>query len=90
MWPPWGHPRTGPPPSAGQGNHRTQVPAAPPTHDVPGPHPHSVPTLARSASRALWPSRKTVSEGVLGFLEMLMSSFKRGTPRVTFLAETPA
>ena len=91
----WGHPGPtpgqDPPPNAAQGTSRTQVPAAPPLHpDVPGPRPHGVPTLARSASRALWPSKKTVSEGVLGFLEMLMSSFRRGTPRVTFLAETPA
>lgn len=48
------------------------------------------PTLALSASRADWPSRKTVSEGVFGFLEMLMSSLSRGTPNVTFLADTPA
>ena len=34
--------------------------------------------------------RKTVSEGDLGFLEMLMISFSRGTPSVTFLEETPA
>ena len=37
-----------------------------------------------------WPMRNTVSEGVLGFLEMLMISLSLGTPRVTFLADTPA
>ena len=33
---------------------------------------------------------KTVSEGVLGRLETLMISLSRGTPSVTFFADTPA
>ena len=41
-------------------------------------------------SRAGGPCKKIVSEGVLGFLDTLIISFKRGTPRVTFFAETPA
>ncbi len=34
--------------------------------------------------------RKTESEGVLMFLARLMISVSRGTPRVTFFADTPA
>ena len=50
-------------------------------------NPH---TLHFSASCAALPSKKTVSDGVLGFLEMLMISLRRGTPSVTFFADTPA
>jgi len=46
--------------------------------------------LAFSASLAAAPVRKTVSDGALGFLLMLMISFRRGTPSVTFLDDTPA
>lgn len=49
-----------------------------------------LPTLHFSASLAAWPSKKMVREGVLGRLDTLMISFRRGTPRVTFLADTPA
>lgn len=35
-------------------------------------------------------AKKMVSEGVLGFLETLMISLRRGTPNVTFFADTPA
>ena len=46
--------------------------------------------LAFSASLAVEPSKKTVSEGAFGFFEILMISFSLGTPRVTFLEDTPA
>jgi hypothetical protein len=46
--------------------------------------------LAFSASLAAAPVRKTVSDGALGFLDMLMISFRRGTPKVTFFDDTPA
>ena len=44
--------------------------------------------IARSPARSF--RSATVSDGVLIFLAMLMSSLRRGTPSVTFLAETPA
>ena len=47
-------------------------------------------TFAFSASLAALPVRKTVSDGVFGFFEMLMISLRRGTPSVTFFADTPA
>jgi hypothetical protein len=46
--------------------------------------------FAFSASLAAAPVKKTVREGAFGFLEMLMISFNRGTPKVTFFEETPA
>ena len=46
--------------------------------------------MAFSASLAQEPSKKTVSEGAFGFFEILMISFSLGTPRVTFLEDTPA
>lgn len=46
--------------------------------------------FAFSASLAAPPVRNTVSEGAFGFFEMLMISFRRGTPRVTFFDDTPA
>ena len=46
--------------------------------------------MAFSASLAALPVRKTVSEGALGFLEILMISLSLGTPSVTFLEDTPA
>jgi len=53
--------------------------------------PHTVHiTLAFSASFAAAPVKNTVSDGVRGFFETLIISFSRGTPSVTFLADTPA
>lgn len=46
--------------------------------------------LAFSASLAAPPVRNTVNEGAFGFFEMLMISFRRGTPSVTFFEDTPA
>ena len=39
---------------------------------------------SKSAHFAAAPCRKTVREGVFGFLDTLMISFRRGTPSVTF------
>lgn len=47
-------------------------------------------SLAASLSVACASSRYTDREGVLMFLARLMISVRRGTPRVTFLADTPA
>ena len=47
-------------------------------------------TLHFSASLAACPSKNIVKDGVFGFLETLMISLRRGTPKVTFFAETPA
>ena len=44
--------------------------------------------MARSPARSA--RSATVSDGVLICLAMLMISFRRGTPSVTFFAETPA
>ena len=46
--------------------------------------------FAASLSSDGIPTRYTVSEGVLIFFDTLMISVRRGTPRVTFFAETPA
>ena len=46
--------------------------------------------LAFSASLAAAPVRKTVREGALGFLLILIISFNLGTPKVTFFDDTPA
>ena len=46
--------------------------------------------LAASRSRAASPARYTDRDGVLMDLDTLMISVRRGTPRVTFLADTPA
>ena len=61
--------------------------------DLTNGHHHrhrQVQTLHFSASLAACPRRKMVRDGVLGLLETLMISLSRGTPRVTFLADTPA
>mmetsp|Transcript_110788 Transcript_110788/g.309615 ORF Transcript_110788/g.309615 Transcript_110788/m.309615 type:complete len:246 (+) Transcript_110788:2051-2788(+) len=47
-------------------------------------------SLALSCSLPRSPDKKMASDGVFTCFATLMSSFKRGTPNVTFLAPTPA
>mmetsp|Transcript_20857 Transcript_20857/g.58529 ORF Transcript_20857/g.58529 Transcript_20857/m.58529 type:complete len:238 (+) Transcript_20857:177-890(+) len=47
-------------------------------------------SFARSCSFPRSPFRNTASDGVFTVFATLMSSFSRGTPRVTFFAPTPA
>ena len=46
--------------------------------------------FAKNFDRDISGSRYTVREGVLMLVATLMISFRHGTPRVTFLLETPA
>jgi len=56
-------------------------------HSYRNAHTH---THLHTLSLACCASRYTDNEGVLMFLAKLMISVSRGTPSVTFLADTPA
>ena len=74
--------------SVGSGSYQTSEAAATECRVVYSRIDWTFLAIALSPARSL--RSATVSEGVLIFLAMLMSSFRRGTPSVTFFAETPA